>query len=110
MSSLSPLAAKCSPIASVGPGTTWLVELACSRPPNAVLAIVLDLSDSCSTMRIETGKFSRLVATLARNIPVWLYRLSSHSPFDREPYRVGDLQDGTLQISRWFDDINTRNC
>ncbi len=45
---------------------------------------------------------------MPRDTPVWVYRLSSHTPADDKTHRIAHLQDGSLQLSDWLDDARQR--
>src|SRR5881275_1156325 len=88
-----------------GPGgTKTLVELSVAPPTLGAIAIVLDLSDSCSPMREELRRLPRLLETVARQTPVWIYRVSSTRPVVSERTTVAHLVDGTVPAERWLDE------
>lgn len=71
-----------------------VVEISIPPRPCRAVAIVVDLSDSCPSLREEIQRLPRLVEAMPRAWPLWWYRLSEQASFQQSNnLQIGDLQD-----------------
>ena len=71
-----------------------IVEVAVPRCPKHALAIVLDMSDSCSDMRAELGQLPKLVEAMPGAWALWVYRISEPVPLQEAcMLKISDIQN-----------------
>ncbi|NLX97945.1 MAG: hypothetical protein GXY83_17420 [Rhodopirellula sp.] len=85
-------------------GLITAVEISAPRPRDQSLAIVLDLSDSCGSLRRVIDSCPALVASLPAAWPLWIYRLSGIACLDEvRGYRVADLCEKRVWLTSFVE-------
>ena len=73
-----------SAIAAISPlpsgADSILLQVNARKPPMGAVAVVLDFSDSCDIKQTELTQCEKLLMSLPRSWPLWLYCLSNHRP------------------------------
>lgn len=82
----------------------WAAEISALSIGSSAYALVLDLSDSCGSLRAIGDRLPALFKPLGSRTALWIYRFSSSGALDSGADTIGHLQDGSLKISRWLDD------
>ncbi len=97
-------------LALAGGRPATVVEVAVPPFPNRALAIVLDMSDSCSDMRAELRLLPKLVEAMPGAWALWVYRISESAPLQEAFHlTIGDIQKQFVNPASWLEnEVNVR--